>query len=71
MLARAVVEIAVALVAGVGIGVVIAAWKLRFDVDVEDVRGSIGRVGWRTGREGMRKMLSMCWRYLWKPWRSK
>ena len=50
---------------------VIAGRKLRFGGGVADGKGSIGRVGWRKVRVKVRRMRSMSWMYLRKPWESK
>ena len=76
MLAQAVVGIAVVVATAVAIAIaklvlVIAERKLRFGADVVDVRGSIGRVGWRKVRVRVRRTRSMYRRYLKRPWRSK
>ena len=71
MLALAVVGIAVvvvvAFVIAIAVMIVIAASRLTFDVDVEDVRGNIGKVGWPRGTVGVRRMRSSCRRYSRKP----
>lgn len=68
----------VGLAVGVVIAVVIARLalvsvvrKLRFGADVAGGRGSIGMVGWREVRVRVRRMRSMCRKYLMKPWRSE
>ena len=76
MLAQAVVGIAVVVATATAIVIaklvlVIAERKLRFGADVVDVRGSIGRVGWRKVRVRVRRTRSMYRRYLKRPWRSK
>lgn len=71
MLALAVVGIAVvvavAFVIAIAVTIVIAASRLTFDADVEDGKGSIGKVGWRRGMVGVRRMRSLCRRYSRRP----
>lgn len=53
--------------------IAVAVARSTFGGDVVDVRGSIGRVGWRRARVGVRRMRmrSMCRRCLRRPWWSK
>lgn len=73
MLALAVagIAVAIALVRVIArLVLVIVVGRLTFGAVVVDVRGSIGRVGWRKVRVRVR-MRSMCRRCLRRPWRLR
>ena len=66
------VAVVIAIVTVIGrLVLAVAVRKLTFGADVVDVRGSIGRVGWRKVRVRVQRTRSMCRRCLRRPWRLR